>query len=169
MLYNVLSRDGVRSARLTEHHFALPSADKADMDVESFSEGILGAIVIKEGEMAGVGSPIAYIAETEADLDAAKAKAGGGEFFLPEQSILLFHPSPPHCTFLTLPCLPFIFDRSCSCCRGPSPSPSRRGTTRSRGSCSSCPCCPCPCRRSATTCPCDPCTGTHSALTSASC
>jgi len=55
------------------------SADKADMDVESFSEGILGAIVIREGEMAGVGSPIAYIAETEADLDAAKAKAGGGE------------------------------------------------------------------------------------------
>lgn len=47
------------------------------MDVESFSEGILGAIVIQEGQMAGVGSPIAYIAETEADLEAAKAKAGG--------------------------------------------------------------------------------------------
>lgn len=46
------------------------------MDVESFSEGILGSIVIKEGQMAGVGSPIAYIAETEADLDAAKAKGG---------------------------------------------------------------------------------------------
>ena len=57
----------------------LSSADKADMDVESFSEGILGAIVIKEGEMANVGSAIAYIAETEADLAAAKAKAGGGE------------------------------------------------------------------------------------------
>ena len=47
------------------------------MDVESFSEGILGAIVTNEGEMAGVGNPIAYIAETEADLEAAKAKAGG--------------------------------------------------------------------------------------------
>ena len=46
------------------------------MDVESFSEGILGSIVIKEGQVAGVGSPIAYIAETEADLDAAKAKGG---------------------------------------------------------------------------------------------
>ena len=55
----------------------LSSADKADMDVESFSEGILGAIVTNEGEMAGVGNPIAYIAETEADLEAAKAKAGG--------------------------------------------------------------------------------------------
>lgn len=46
------------------------------MDVESFAEGILGSIVIREGEVAGVGLPIAYIAETEADLEAAKAKGG---------------------------------------------------------------------------------------------
>lgn len=52
-------------------------SDKADMDVESFSEGILGAIVVPEGGVAPVGQPIAYIAESEADLDAAKAKAGG--------------------------------------------------------------------------------------------
>jgi biotin carboxyl carrier protein len=52
-------------------------SDKADMDVESFNEGILGAIVVPEGGVAPVGQPIAYIAETEADLDAAKAKAGG--------------------------------------------------------------------------------------------
>jgi len=64
-------------------------ADKADMDVESFSEGILGAIVTREGEMAGVGNPIAYIAETEADLEAAKAKAGGT--LLPS-SCLFLHP-----------------------------------------------------------------------------
>lgn len=51
-------------------------SDKADMDVESFSEGILGAIVIPEGGVATVGSPIAYIAESEADLSAAKEKAG---------------------------------------------------------------------------------------------
>ena len=49
-------------------------SDKADMDVESFSEGILGAIVGGEGGVAGVGAPIAYVAETEADLDAAMAK-----------------------------------------------------------------------------------------------
>ena len=51
-------------------------SDKADMDVESFSEGILGAIVIPEGGVATVGAAIAYIAESEADLDAAKQKAG---------------------------------------------------------------------------------------------
>lgn len=48
------------------------------MDVESFDNGILGAIVINEGGVANVGSPIAYIAESEADIEAAKAKAGGG-------------------------------------------------------------------------------------------
>lgn len=51
-------------------------SDKADMDVESFSEGILGAIVIPEGGVATVGAAIAYIAESEADLADAKAKAG---------------------------------------------------------------------------------------------
>jgi pyruvate dehydrogenase E2 component (dihydrolipoamide acetyltransferase) len=53
-------------------------SDKADMDVESFEEGILGAIVVEEGGMANVGSPIAYIAETDAEVADAKAKAGGG-------------------------------------------------------------------------------------------
>lgn len=52
-------------------------SDKADMDVESFDAGILGAIVINEGGVANVGAPIAYIAESEADMEAAKAKAGG--------------------------------------------------------------------------------------------
>ena len=48
------------------------------MDVESFAAGILGSIVVPEGGEAGVGSAIAYIAETEADLEAAKAKGAGG-------------------------------------------------------------------------------------------
>jgi pyruvate dehydrogenase E2 component (dihydrolipoamide acetyltransferase) len=48
------------------------------MDVESFSDGILGSIVIQEGDMANVGSPIAFIAETEADLAEAKSKGSGG-------------------------------------------------------------------------------------------
>ena len=52
-------------------------SDKADMDVESFDNGILGAIVINEGGVANVGAPIAYIAESEADMEAAQAKAGG--------------------------------------------------------------------------------------------
>lgn len=65
----------IQSSSICDH---MMSADKADMDVESFSEGILGSIVTNEGEVAGVGTPIAYIAETEADLEAAKAKAAGG-------------------------------------------------------------------------------------------
>lgn len=52
-------------------------ADKADMDVEAFNDGILGSIVVPEGGVAQVGTPIAFIAETEADLEAAKAKGGG--------------------------------------------------------------------------------------------
>lgn len=55
-------------------------ADKADMDVESFSDGILGSIVIQEGDMANVGSPIAFIAETEADLAEAQSKGSGGMY-----------------------------------------------------------------------------------------
>lgn len=51
-------------------------SDKADMDVESFEEGYLGFIVVEEGEMAAVGSPIAFIAETEAEIGEAKAKGG---------------------------------------------------------------------------------------------
>jgi len=50
-------------------------SDKADMDVESFNNGILGAIVIPEGEVANVGTPIGFIAESEAEVAEAKAKA----------------------------------------------------------------------------------------------
>lgn len=53
-------------------------SDKADMDVESFQDGILGAIVVQEGGVANVGAPIAFVAESEADLADAKAKAGSG-------------------------------------------------------------------------------------------
>jgi pyruvate dehydrogenase E2 component (dihydrolipoamide acetyltransferase) len=57
-------------------------SDKADMDVESFHEGILAAIVVEAGESAPVGEAIALLAETEDEIEAAKqqaaAKAGGG-------------------------------------------------------------------------------------------
>ena len=46
------------------------------MDVESFNDGILGAIVVNEGERATVGAAIAFIADTEADVAEAKKKAG---------------------------------------------------------------------------------------------
>ncbi|PZV04015.1 MAG: branched-chain alpha-keto acid dehydrogenase subunit E2 [Leptolyngbya sp.] len=60
-------------------------SDKADMDVESFHEGILAAIVVEAGGTAPVGEAIALLAETEAEVEtakqqaAAKAGAAGGD------------------------------------------------------------------------------------------
>ncbi|XP_019430082.1 PREDICTED: dihydrolipoyllysine-residue acetyltransferase component 4 of pyruvate dehydrogenase complex, chloroplastic-like [Lupinus angustifolius] len=50
-------------------------SDKADMDVETFYDGILAAIVVGEGETAPIGAPIGLLAETEAEVAEAKAKA----------------------------------------------------------------------------------------------
>jgi len=51
-------------------------SDKADMDVESFDEGILANILVSDGSNAPVGSVIALIAETEAEVAEAKARSG---------------------------------------------------------------------------------------------
>ena len=53
-------------------------SDKADMDVESFVDGIIAHIVVEDGEVATVGAPIAYVVDSEDEIAAAKAKAGGG-------------------------------------------------------------------------------------------
>uniref|UniRef100_A0A7S2DNK3 Dihydrolipoamide acetyltransferase component of pyruvate dehydrogenase complex n=1 Tax=Octactis speculum TaxID=3111310 RepID=A0A7S2DNK3_9STRA len=50
-------------------------SDKADMDVESFEEGYLAAILTPEGGSAAVGDCVAVLAETEAEI-AAVASAG---------------------------------------------------------------------------------------------
>ncbi len=50
-------------------------SDKADMDVESFYEGYLAVIVTEAGEMAQVNDAIAYLADTEAEIEEAKQKA----------------------------------------------------------------------------------------------
>nr|WP_245817395.1 dihydrolipoamide acetyltransferase family protein [Hydrococcus rivularis] len=50
-------------------------SDKADMDVESFNEGYLAAILVEAGQEAAVGEPIALIAETEAEIEQAKQQA----------------------------------------------------------------------------------------------
>ena len=55
-------------------------SDKADMDVESFFDGYLAVIAVEDGEMAAVGAPIAFVAETEAEIDAAKAMAAAAGF-----------------------------------------------------------------------------------------
>ena len=52
-------------------------SDKADMDVESFVDGIIAHIAVGDGEVATVGAPIAYVVDSESEIEAAKAKAGG--------------------------------------------------------------------------------------------
>lgn len=49
-------------------------SDKADMDVESFYEGYLGAIAVPAGSTAPVGSALGYVAETVAEIADIKAK-----------------------------------------------------------------------------------------------
>ncbi|AFY72780.1 pyruvate/2-oxoglutarate dehydrogenase complex, dihydrolipoamide acyltransferase component [Synechococcus sp. PCC 7502] len=49
-------------------------SDKADMDVESFYEGYLGAIAVPAGETAPVGSTLGYVAETVAEIADIKSK-----------------------------------------------------------------------------------------------
>ncbi|XAR72369.1 Dihydrolipoyllysine-residue acetyltransferase [Bertholletia excelsa] len=56
---------------------------KADMDVETFYDGILAAIVVGEGEIAPVGAPIGLLAETEEEVAEAKAKALAAGFLHP--------------------------------------------------------------------------------------
>jgi len=50
-------------------------SDKADMDVESFYAGTLAAIIVPAGGTATVGAAIAFLAETEAEIEEAKQKA----------------------------------------------------------------------------------------------
>ena len=53
-------------------------SDKADMDVESFYEGYLATILVQAGESAPVGSAIALLAETEAEIEQAVAQGNAG-------------------------------------------------------------------------------------------
>ena len=50
-------------------------SDKADMDVESFNEGYLAAVLMPAGGTAPVGETIGLIVETEAEIAAAAAKS----------------------------------------------------------------------------------------------
>ncbi|MBD2252998.1 dihydrolipoamide acetyltransferase family protein [Nostoc parmelioides] len=53
-------------------------SDKADMDVETFYEGYLAHIIVEAGDSAPVGAAIAYVAETEAEIEAAKSLGTSG-------------------------------------------------------------------------------------------
>ena len=50
-------------------------SDKADMDVESFNEGFLAAVLMPAGSTAPVGETIGLVVETEAEIAAAQAQA----------------------------------------------------------------------------------------------
>ena len=54
-------------------------SDKADMDVESFNAGYLAVILVEAGQEAPVGNAIAYVAETEAEIEEAKKRAASGK------------------------------------------------------------------------------------------
>lgn len=48
-------------------------SDKADMDVESFEEGYLASILVKDGDSAAVGAPVAALAKTSAEIAAVQS------------------------------------------------------------------------------------------------
>ena len=50
-------------------------SDKADMDVESFNEGFLAAVLMPAGGTAPVGETIGLIVETQAEIAGVQAKA----------------------------------------------------------------------------------------------
>ena len=54
-------------------------SDKADMDVESFYEGYVAVIVVEAGDVAPVGAAIALLAETEAEIEAAKKQGAAAQ------------------------------------------------------------------------------------------
>ncbi|KAK9276676.1 hypothetical protein L1049_006212 [Liquidambar formosana] len=69
-------------------------SDKADMDVETFYDGILAAIVVGEGETAPVGAAIGLLAETEEEIAEAKAKASNTASSSPPPAASSPPPSP---------------------------------------------------------------------------
>ncbi|CAB4265002.1 unnamed protein product [Prunus armeniaca] len=83
-------------------------SDKADMDVETFYDGILAAIVVGEGETAPVGAAIGLLAETEEEVAAAKAKAKSASSDSPASSSPAAEavtPTPPPATSTPAPAI----------------------------------------------------------------
>ncbi|KAF7114896.1 hypothetical protein RHSIM_Rhsim11G0060300 [Rhododendron simsii] len=87
-------------------------SDKADMDVETFYDGYLAAIMVEEGAVAPVGSAIALLAETEAEIDAARSKATSTNSPSPPPpapapaTAPVSNSPPPQATFSTAPAVP---------------------------------------------------------------
>lgn len=87
-------------------------SDKADMDVETFYDGILAAIVVPEGETAPVGAPIGLLAESEEEVALAKAQAAAQSSVQPTktesktESVSLPSPPPPSVALPSAPAAP---------------------------------------------------------------
>ncbi|ESQ32903.1 hypothetical protein EUTSA_v10004077mg [Eutrema salsugineum] len=83
-------------------------SDKADMDVETFYDGYLAAIVVGEGETAPVGAAIGLLAETEAEIEEAKTKAASkssSSSSSPPAAAEALVPSPPPATSSPAPAI----------------------------------------------------------------
>jgi pyruvate dehydrogenase E2 component (dihydrolipoamide acetyltransferase) len=81
-------------------------SDKADMDVESFAEGILAIIMSEAGESVPVGQTIALIAETAAEVEEAKQRGGGAPKATPSTSVAAATPTPVPAAVATAPSAP---------------------------------------------------------------
>ncbi len=75
-------------------------SDKADMDVESFYSGYLATILVEAGQEAPVGEAIAYVAETEAEIEQANEKASSANTSTPvtTQTVEKTEPASPVAT-----------------------------------------------------------------------
>lgn len=73
-------------------------SDKADMEVETFHDGILAAIVVGAGETAPVGAAIGLLAETEDEVAEAKSKAASSSPSSPSAAAVSPSPPPPAST-----------------------------------------------------------------------
>ncbi|XP_065880389.1 dihydrolipoyllysine-residue acetyltransferase component 4 of pyruvate dehydrogenase complex, chloroplastic [Euphorbia lathyris] len=80
-------------------------SDKADMDVETFYDGILAAIVVSEGETAPVGAAIGILAETEEEIAEAKAKASSKSSAATPPPVEAVVPTPPPATSTPAPAI----------------------------------------------------------------
>ena len=69
-------------------------SDKADMDVESFNEGYLAAVLMPAGGTAPVGETIGLIVETEAEIAEVAAKAPAAPAVAPAPAAATPTPAP---------------------------------------------------------------------------
>jgi pyruvate dehydrogenase E2 component (dihydrolipoamide acetyltransferase) len=68
--------------------------DKADMELEAETAGVLGKILVEEGQSAAVGETLAQLADGDSKPAAAKSEAGAGAAEAPEPKGVSRPPTP---------------------------------------------------------------------------